>query len=174
MPDTQMGLIKQDGRGRKNAATDRVQRETYLAVAKDRRKRERAAKAKRGSANARATDNVPGAGESIVRETVAARSRQEGSVVVIEDSVEPNSETTAGETPADVKLVKMTDDVGSQLSTEGKGAHQEKEDDVAKVLPCLGDLWLATVADAATVAASKQAGDDFMMKVKEMMEKLKT
>lgn len=32
----------------------------------------------------------------------------------------------------------------------------------------------ATVADVAAIAAPDQAGDDFMMKVEEMMEKLKT
>lgn len=174
VPHTRVGPLTVVGEDRNKAVTDRVQRKTESAATEKRRIWDRAAKAERKNANARSNGNVPGARESGVRKTVAVRSEQEGSAVVIEDSLESNSEVGAGATPADVSSVQMTSDVRSQRSIGGGGAYQEVEDEVAEVAPGLGRQGPATVAETVAVAAAEQVGDEATLKVEEMMKKLKT
>lgn len=75
--------------------------------------------------------------------------------------------------PADVRSVQVTGDVGTQRSTRGAAARQEKDGEVAKVAPDLDQSVVPSEADAAAVAVLAQAGEDGMAKVEEMIEKLK-
>lgn len=56
--------------------------------------------------------NMAAARDDVPQEAAAARSEQEVSVVVIEHSMDPNSETTDGATPVDVRTVQVMGDFG--------------------------------------------------------------
>lgn len=99
---------------------------------------------------------MPAARESTVRETVAPGSEQEGSAVVIEDSVAPVFEIAAGATPADVRTVQVTGDTERQRSTRGDGAHQEKEDEAAVVVQVFARQKCAVLTEAVGGADSDQ------------------
>lgn len=67
------------------------------------------------------------------QEAAAATSRQEGLLVMIEDSVASAPEAAAGAKPANVRSVQITGDVESQRSTRGVDARQEEDEVVAEV-----------------------------------------
>lgn len=108
-----------------------------------------------------------------MREAVVARSGQEGSVVLNEDSVASASEAAACALPADVSSVQVTGYVGSQRSTRGAGAHREEDDEVVVVASGLGGQGSAAVEVAVVVAATAPARVDGMAKVEKMVEKMK-
>lgn len=110
------------------------------------------------SADARTTDNMSGARESAVRGTVAARSGQKDFLVVIENSVAPNSESAAGATLVDIRSAHVTGDVGKQRSSIGGGAHRKEVEKFAKVSTRLRCLKPTTVAEAVAVAALEHVG----------------
>lgn len=97
--------------------------------------------------------------ENVTQEAAAAKSGQEGLVVVIEDSVAPTSEAVAGAKPLDVQSVQVTGDVESQGSTEGADARQEKVEKGAEVASGLGGPVVPSAAEAATVVALSHASD---------------
>lgn len=121
----------------------------------------------------RSDKNVPVARKNVTYEAAAARSGQEDSAVVIEDSAASALKAAAGATPAYLRSVQGTGDVGSQHSTRGAGARQEEEDEVAVVALGLGGQGSAAMADAVAVADLGQACDDGMAKGEEMIKKLK-
>lgn len=88
-------------------ATERVQRETARTAVEERRRLDRASKAKQSKANVRSGENVPAAQQTVTPEAAATRSGHKGLVVVIEDSVAPASEAAAGGTPPGVRSVQV-------------------------------------------------------------------
>lgn len=117
------------------SSTEKMQRETDLAAVKKSRRRDRLSKARKSRANVRLDENVLTARENATRKAVAEKSRQEGSVVVIEDSVAMVSETAPGATPANVRFVHVMGDVGIQRLTWGAGAHRGEENEVPVLRP---------------------------------------
>lgn len=85
------------------AAMERAKSEADYAVAKERRGRNCAAKARRKDVNERPANDAPVAGKH-----VTARSDQKTSGVVIEDSVVPDWKVATGATHADVRSVQVT------------------------------------------------------------------
>lgn len=124
-------------------------------------------------ADVRSVENVPIARENVTRKAVAAKSRQEGSTVTIEDSVAPASETAAGATLADVRSAQITGDVGSQRSARSADVHHEEEDEEGVAAPGLEGQRSLVVANAVIVAVSAQTSVDGMAKEERMIEKLK-
>lgn len=76
-----------------------------LAVAEERCRWDLAAKARKKRANVRSSERGPVVQENSAQEVAVARSEQEGSVVVLEDSVASVSEAAVGAMPADVRSV---------------------------------------------------------------------
>lgn len=150
-----------------------MQRKTDLAAVEERQRWDRAAEEREKRANVRLDANVPGSREKVAREAVAARSGQEGSVVVIENSVASAFGVAAGATPVDDSSVQITGDVRYQRSTECAGAHREEEDEVAVVAASVGGQGSAAVAHAVAVGALVQAGDDAIEKVEKIIKKMK-
>lgn len=121
----------------------------------------------------RLDENVPAARKNVTQEAASARSGQEGSVVMIEESVALASKAAAGATLANVRSVHVKGNVGSPPSTRGSGTRHEGEDEVAVVVLGIEGQGYATVVDAVGVAAPAQANDDGMAEEEEMVEKLK-
>lgn len=84
-------------------------------------------------------DNMLGERKNVVRVTAAARGGQNVLVVVIEESVLPNSEAAGDATHADIELVQEASDVERQCSTGGGDAFREEEDEFCG--SCAGFWW---------------------------------
>lgn len=138
----------------------------------ERRRWNRAAKARKKRANVRLAENVPTVQANVSEEAFAAKSGQDSSVLVIADSVALASEAAAGATPSDVGSAHRTCDAGSPRSKKDAGAHREKIDEAAVVAPGLGGQRSTTVASDVAVAAPTQATDNVMGMVDQMIVKL--
>lgn len=154
------------------AATERAEKQTPLVAAEERCRWVRAPKVRKKKANANSGEILPVARENITQEPVAARSGQEGSNAVTDASVAPALEAAASAMPADVRLVQVSGDVGSQRSSRSTGTHQEGEDEVAVVAPGLCGQWFAAVAEALVLKAPAQAGDVCRAKMEVTIQKL--
>lgn len=135
------------------AATGRVQTETDLCAAEERRRWDQHLKARKKKPNVRSDVSVLVAREDVTQEAVTKMGGQKCSVVVNEDSVVPASETASATTPAIPRSVQVTGDVRSQRSTGAAGAHQSAKNEVVVVKPGLRGQESAAVAESAAVVA---------------------
>lgn len=150
------------------AATKKVKRETDRAVSEECRRWNWAAMARDKNVEKKPVDDV-----QFARETVPAGFGQETSIVVIKDSVAPPSEIDAVVLPANITL-RVSGDVESQHSTGGESVRQDEEAETVEFEPDKGIQNHATVAGTVCVNAPDQMRNDVFVKVKEMVEKLKT
>lgn len=93
--------------------------------------------------------------------------------MVIKDGVVPALESAADVTPAHVRSIQVTGDVGSQRLTRGAGARQGKEAEAAVVAPRLGVQGSAAVANVVVMELSARAEHNGMASTEEMMKRLK-
>lgn len=148
--------------------TKRVKRKMDVLVADRCRSSNKAARLKGLDIGGWPAEGVP-----VGLDNVAARLEQETSSVVIDGSVALSSEGSAPARTADAWSVQVTEDVQSRRSTGSGGVCRENMVEVTIVAPGLSGQGPATVTNAVAVAAPEQVGDEVMMKVKKLMEKLK-